>query len=151
MKARIFLSFLALVLVGSSASAQDNASVQAAVEDVMQGFVAARNARDAEAAAKHFADDYDQGNLSTGSIQIRSGKERYEAYRAAFMEGRLRNEMETATTNFRQLTENVALLDAELKFKNDSGQQQLTNFATFVFIKRDGQWLIGAVRLSPVR
>ena len=122
---------------------------QEAVELVMSAFVAARNERDADGAAKHFAPDYDQGDLTTGRIQIRSGAERRRAYERAFQEGRMRNRMEAATTSFRLLADDVALLDAELSFLNDDGGRDIVNFATFVFVLRDDRWMIGAVRMSP--
>ena len=132
------------------ASPQEAAPEKAAVEKVLSEFLSARNARDAEAAAQFFADDYDQGNLAMGRLQIKSGRERYEAYKQAFQEGRMRNRMDSETKNFRLLTSDVAIADVELKFINDEGRQEFVNFATFVYVQRDGKWLIGAVRLSPL-
>lgn len=140
----------AWMIVAAASSGWAQTAEQQAVEGVMASFLEARNARDAEAVSKHFAPDYDQSNLTQGTIQIRSGEERYEAYRTAFMEGRMRNDMASETKSFRLLTDDVALLDAQLSFVNEDGRQALSNFATFVFVKREGEWLIGAVRMSPL-
>jgi len=142
-------SLIALIAVASPSLAQDISEDRTAVEKTLNGFVEARNARDAERTAAFFADDYDQGNLAIGEVQIKSGKERYQAYERAFREGRMRNRMASETQNFRLLTAEVAILDATLSFLNPDGEEELVNYATFLFVKRDGDWLIGAVRLSP--
>ena len=142
-------SLIAIIAVASPSLEQELSEDRTAVEKTLSGFVEARNARDAERTAGFFADDYDQGNLAIGEVQIKSGKERYQAYERAFREGRMRNRMASKTNNFRLLTEDVAILDATLSFLNSDGEEDLVNYATFVFVRRGGEWLIGAVRLSP--
>lgn len=142
-------SLITLITAASPSIAQDISEDRSAVEKTMNGFIEARNARDAERTASFFADDYDQGNLAIGEVQIKSGTERYQAYERAFREGRMRNRMAFESNNYRLLSGDVAILDATLSFLNPDGEEELVNYATFIFVKRDGSWLIGAVRLSP--
>ena len=138
---------VAATLLPLSAASQD--SEEATIRTTFSEYLTARNNQDAAAVAEFFADDYDQSNLSTGQIQIRSGKERAETYARSFREGSVRNEMTSEIENLRMLTKDAAILDTELAFVDEDGNTTFRNFASFVFVKRDGAWLIGAVRLSP--
>lgn len=150
MRMRRMGSVFLLCAVATALAAEQDPSHETAIRATLAGYVDARNARDAAAVAEFFAEDYDQGNLSMGRLQIHSGKERADAYAEAFREGRILTRMESDVKNFRPLADDVALLDTELAFVNEQGGHEFHNFATFVFVKREGKWLIGAVRLSPI-
>ncbi len=122
-----------------------------ALETMMERFLEARNNFDADAIGEFFDSEYDQGNINAGRLQITSGPERVDAYRTAFAEGTIENKLEQEEVHsVRFVTPEVAIMDVEHRFTTPEGDVAFRNFATYILVKKNGKWLISAVRLSPV-
>lgn len=151
----IILAFAVACTPGSSppsggSSELDREREERAIREMMDRFLEARNNFDAEAVGEFFVEDYDQGNLQAGRLQIRSGAERVEEYRTAFEEGRIVNKLtQDEIHSMRFITPNVAIMDVKHVFVTPEGEPSFRNFATYVLVKREGKWRFAAVRLSP--
>lgn len=123
--------------------AQPASSDEAAVRQVVQRYVDARESRDAKATEALFTEDADQ-LVSSG--EWRKG-------RAALVEGTIRSSQQNpgrrtiAVENVRFLAPGVALADGRYVLENESaGQQARRMWTTILLVKRPEGWKIAAIR-----
>ena len=139
---RIFIvSLLVIGAVGLS-RAQAGAPTEAEIRDLVRRYVAARDARDANAIARLFTADADQ-LVSTG--EWRRGRE-------AVVKGTLASSAANSGSRsividtVRFISDDVALADGPYAISGAAGGDTRRMWTSFVMVRHDRTWRIASIR-----
>ena len=122
--------------------AQSKGSDEAAVRDVVAGYVAARDRADAAAVAAVFTENADQ---LTSSGEWRRGRD--ELVRGTLASSKANSGARTITIKtVRFPAGDVAIADGEYVIAATSSAQARTMWTSFVMIRSGGRWRIDAIR-----
>ncbi len=145
---RIAISALLVVLVAAAPASLPGADDAEAIKELVGQYSAARESRDPEAIRKLFTDTADQ--LVSSGVWRRG--------REALVEGMLgssRRNTGTRTLTVETVsfpTADVAVADARYVIKGTGGAADRKMWSTFVCVRVDEEWKIGAIRnMLPAR
>lgn len=137
---------LAFLSVARLLSAQGRSSDEAAIREHTAAYESAVNKGDAAAIAALFASDGDfiffDGPRLTGRVAIQRDTEARFSTRPATMRFTL------AVTGIRFVGPEAAIVDTHATFSEGPMQ---ANRGTSVMVRRDGQWLLAALRVFPAQ
>jgi uncharacterized protein (TIGR02246 family) len=139
-------------LLASASHAQSrlgSAADEAAILTQRQAAVAAWNTHDPKAIAAHFADDVDRvrsnGAYSAGKPEVE--KSFIDTLGGVDKNATLREE----STHVRFLTPDVALVEMTVVITGATNGPVLREHGTLVYIKRNGTWVVSAIRSTRIQ
>lgn len=138
------------IVATSVVMAQVGSSDEQAVRNVLQQFSAARNAKDAPAAAAFFSEDADFGTSRGERTEGRKNIEK--RFATSFASGPYKKSVvKEDIVSVRMISEDCAIADFnwELSGLVDVNGKELPTRkggATTVLVRKDGKWLIAALR-----
>lgn len=141
-RAIVVSGLVMLPWVGPGQARAQDASLDAAIKEVVAAYVSAREARDGQRLAALFTDDADQ-LVSTG--EWRRGRPAVVAggLASSARSGGVRTiEVETV----RQVAPDVVVADGRYEIAATSDAPARRMWTTFVMIRQRGAWKIGAIR-----
>lgn len=149
MRERLLPLFVALVIGAASTYAQLGTEAdEAAIRKILDARNAAYNQHDAKALAATYAPDAD---LVTGTGEIISGRAAIERnYLEAFTGVDKNAFVKIDSTKVRFLTPDSAILDMD-GVTTGRTDGAIKTHATWVYVKRTGQWMVVAIRATRIR
>jgi len=151
---RLVVSVLLLVLTSFLASAATayaqlgTPSDEAAIRAILDARNAAYNRHDAKALAATYAPDAD---LVTGTGQLLSGRAAIEKNYIDSFAGIDRNaRVKIDASKLRFLSPDAAILDLD-GITTGRADGAIKTHATWVYVKRNGQWMVVAIRATRIQ
>lgn len=138
---------LAFVLFVAHAAAQAPAD-EAALTQLVQHWVSARNAHDAEAMRAVFDRQVDQIRLTNGEVIATDQDGLVRWFDAGFKRDGNSSTARVDSTRVRVLSPGVGLVDFGFTLLGTGGQTLATGHTTFVCTKRDDGWRVTALRFA---
>ena len=137
-----------LILTAATAEAQLGTSAdEAAIREILDARNAAYNNHDAKALAATYAPDAD---LVTGTGRIVSGRAAIERNYAESFAGVDKNAVvKTESSKIRYLTADTAILDLD-GVTTGRSDGTIKTHATWVYVKRNGEWTVVAIRATRI-
>ena len=137
-----------LILTAATAEAQLGTSAdEAAIREILDARNAAYNNHDAKALAATYALDAD---LVTGTGRIVSGRAAIEQNYVESFRGVDKNAVvKTESAKIRFLTADTAILDLD-GVTTGRSDGTIKTHATWVYVKRNGEWTVVAIRATRI-
>ena len=138
-----------LILTAATAEAQLGTSAdEAAIREILDARNAAYNNHDAKALAATYAPDAD---LVTGTGRVVSGRAAIEQnYVESFRGVDKTAVVKTESTKVRFLTADTAILDLE-GVTTGRADGTIKTHATWVYVRRNGEWMVVAIRATRIQ
>lgn len=137
-----------LWLAGPSAPRAQPAADETALGQLVERWVAARNANDADAMRPMFDEQVDQVRLTTGEVIARDLDGLVKWFDAGFKGDGKGTTARVSSQRARVLSPDAGLVDYAFTLHRADQTPLLTVHATFVCIKRGAAWKVAAVRFA---
>ena len=142
MKQLIWIHVVVLAIVGAKGACAQDSDDTAAIEKAINSYVAAFNARDAQALAAHWSPD--GVYISRPNGEEITGREALVKEFSALFEEEQGTKLEVSTESIEFISPNVALEQGTATVLRPETEPAKSSYSV-VHIKRDGQWLIDRV------
>jgi len=145
------LTFVAAFLITTAATADaqlGTSADEAAIRKILDARNGAYNKHDAKALAETYAQDAD---LVTGTGRVVSGRAAIEQNYIESFGGVDKNAVvKTESTKIRFLTTDTAILDLD-GVTTGRSDGTIKTHATWVYVRRDGEWAVVAIRATRIQ
>jgi uncharacterized protein (TIGR02246 family) len=150
MRERLLIFVLAVFVIGTASmhARSGTSAAEAAIRKILDARNAAYNSHDAKALAATYAPDAD---LVTGTGRFVSGRAAIEQNYVESFAGVDKNAVvKTESTKVRFLTADTAILDLE-GVTTGRTDGTIKTHATWVYVRRNGQWMVVAIRATRIQ
>ena len=149
MRERLLILLVAVLLSAASAYAQlGTRTDEAAIRKILDARNAAYNNHDAKALAATYAPDAD---LVTGTGRLISGRVEIEKNYVEVFAGVDRNAtVKINRSKVRFVSQDTAILDMD-GVTTGRTDGSITTHATWIYVKRNGQWMVVAIRATRIQ